>query len=66
MYDGTYDFMTAQKVDRLRMKRFKKLPETRQTAFNKGIFVSEKPCYSQDFVADKKRLKEIHRQRRAK
>ena len=39
MLSGTYDFITLKKVDRLRMKRFKKLPELHKEAFEKGIFM---------------------------
>ena len=50
MADFTYDFITLKKVDRLRMKRFKQLPILRKQAFEKGIFKTEKPCYTQDFI----------------
>lgn len=47
---GTYDFKTPKKVDRLRMKRFKKLPELHKEAFAKGIFKTDKACYTQEFI----------------
>ena len=47
---GTYDFITLKKVDRLRMKRFKKLPELHKEAFEKGIFKTDKTCYTQEFI----------------
>ncbi|MBA9073169.1 hypothetical protein GGR22_001295 [Flavobacterium gossypii] len=50
MLSDTYDFMTLKKVDRLRMKRFKKLPKLHKEAFEKGIFKTEKACYSQEFI----------------
>jgi hypothetical protein len=50
MSDVTYDFITLKKVDRLRMKRFKKLPELHKEAFEKGIFKTDKPCYTQEFI----------------
>lgn len=50
MLSGTYDFMTPKKVDRLRMKRFKKLPELHKEAFEKGLFKTDKPCYTQEFM----------------
>lgn len=50
MLSGTYDFMTLKKIDRLRMKRFKKLPKLHKEAFEKGIFKTEKACYSQEFI----------------
>jgi hypothetical protein len=45
----TCDFMTLKKVDRLRMKRFKKLPELHKEAFEKGIFETEYACYNREF-----------------
>lgn len=50
MLSGTYDFITLKKVDRLRMKRFKKLPELHKEAFAKGIFKTDKVCYTQEFI----------------
>jgi hypothetical protein len=49
MLSGTYDFITLKKVDRLRMKRFKKLPELHKEAFEKGIFKTEYACYNYEF-----------------
>jgi hypothetical protein len=49
MLSGSYDFITLKKVDRLRMKRFKKLPELHKEAFEKGIFKSEYACYNREF-----------------
>lgn len=56
MYDGTYDFMTFRKIDRLRFKRFKKLSELRKIAHEKGLFLNEYQCYEQDFIPIKPRL----------
>ena len=50
MFSSTYDFMTRKKVDRLRMKRFNKLPELHKEAYAKGIFKTEKACYTQEFI----------------
>lgn len=50
MLSGTYDFMSLKKVDRLRMKRFKKLPKLYKEAFEKGIFTTDKACYKQEFI----------------
>lgn len=50
MFSGSYDFMSLKKVDRLRRKIFKKLPELHKEAFAKGIFKTEKACYSQEFI----------------
>ena len=54
MLSGTYDFMTLKKVDRLRMKRFKKLPKLHKEAFAKRIFKTDKACYSQEFISSYK------------
>lgn len=51
----TYDFMTLSKVDRLRKKQFDKLPSLHKSAFEKGIFKSEKPCYIDKFISIKQR-----------
>lgn len=50
MLSSTYDFKSLKKVDRLRMKRFKRLPELHREAFEKGIFKTEKACYTQEFI----------------
>lgn len=50
MLSSTYDFITLKKADRLRMKRFKKLPELHKEAFTKGIFKTDKTCYTQEFI----------------
>jgi hypothetical protein len=55
MFSRTYDFKTLKKVDRLRMKKFKKLPELHKEAFAKGIFKTDKACYTQEFMPDYKK-----------
>ena len=50
MLSGTYDFITLKKVDRFRMKRFKKLPELHKEAFEKGIFKTDEAFYTQEFI----------------
>jgi len=50
MLSGTYDFRTLKKVDKLRVKKFKKLPELHREAFAKGIFKTDKACYTQEFI----------------
>jgi hypothetical protein len=50
MLSSTYDFITLKKADRLRMKRFKKLPQLHKEAFAKGIFKTDKACYTQEFI----------------
>ena len=60
---GSYDFMSARKVDRLRKKYFDKLSSLHQTAFEKDIFNMNKPCYVEKFIPIKQNLDEIHRKR---
>ncbi len=55
MSSGTYDFITLKRVDRLRMKRFKKLPELHKEAFEKGIFKTNRACYTQEFIPNYKK-----------
>ena len=50
MLSGTYDFMTLKKANRLRMKRFKELPKLHKEAFEKGLFKTDKACYTQEFI----------------
>jgi hypothetical protein len=49
LLSSTYDFITLKKADRLRMKRFNKLPELHKKAFEKGIFKTEYACYNREF-----------------
>ncbi len=51
MYDGTYDFMTLRKVDRLRKKRFDNLPSLHSDAVKRGLFNSNTICYERVFKA---------------
>jgi hypothetical protein len=57
MLRGTYDFINLKGVDKLRMKKFKKLPELHKRAFEKGIFKSDKACYTQEFIPHYKKNK---------
>lgn len=50
MIETLYDFISLKNVDRLRMKRFKKLPEIHKEAFEKGLFKTDKACYKQEFI----------------
>lgn len=61
---GTYDYYSHRKVDRERLKYFKTLPATHKKAYANGVFKSEKPCYSEEFLFNKKRLTEIRRNRK--
>ena len=49
MYSGTGDLIT-KKTDRLRMKKIKHLPKLHKKAFEKGLFKTDKACYTQEFI----------------
>jgi hypothetical protein len=57
MIETIYDFVSLKKVDKLRMKRFKKLPEKHKEAFDKGIFNTSIACYTQEFIPYYKKKK---------
>jgi hypothetical protein len=63
---GTYDFMSPAKVDRLRKKEFDKLRELHKSAFEKGIFKTDRPCYVDNFISHKKEMIERHKARTRK
>jgi len=46
----TYDFISLKKADKLDMKRFRRFPELHKMAFEKGIFKTDKACYTQEFI----------------
>jgi hypothetical protein len=46
---SSYDFMTMRKVNSKRYKRFRKLNDRHQEAFEKGIFKSNIPCVTYIF-----------------
>jgi hypothetical protein len=48
---GHYDFITLKRVDKLRMKKFRKLPKLYREAFEKGIFKMDQACYTQEFIS---------------
>lgn len=50
MSSSIYCFMTLKKIDRLRMKEFRKLPELHKIAFEKGLFKTNVACYKQVFI----------------
>jgi hypothetical protein len=50
LYNVIYDFKTLKKVDKLRKKRFDKLPILHLEGYQKGIFSTEKSCYIQNFI----------------
>jgi hypothetical protein len=51
MYSVTYDFITLRKVDRLRKKRFDKLPIAHSNAVRNGLFKNNNICYERFFEA---------------
>ncbi len=57
MLSGTYDFTTLKRVNKIRMKRFKQLPKLHKEAFDKGIFKTDKACYTQELIAYYKKHK---------
>lgn len=57
--DGTYNYKSNRKIDRLRRKRFDNLKELQLTASKKGLFVEGLPCYSRKFELYKQSLDEI-------
>jgi len=50
MLSGTDDFITLRKADKIRKKRFKKLPNIHRKAFYKNIFKTYSACYKQEFI----------------
>ncbi len=59
---GTYDFMSSNKIDRLRLKEFKQLPELYIRAYNKGLFTKSTVCYSRQFEPEKSALDSIRKE----
>lgn len=52
MLASSYDFMTMKRVNRKRFKRFRKLNERHQEAFEKSVFKSRTPCVTYIFRKD--------------
>lgn len=61
LYSGTYDFMSSKKIDRLRKKRFDKLPIAHSEAVRNGLFKNNNICYDRVFKPDKPTLDSIER-----
>jgi hypothetical protein len=57
LLSSTYDFISLKKVDKLRLKQFKKLSALHFAAYKKGIFKSDSACYTQNFIPDYQRNK---------
>jgi hypothetical protein len=49
MYHVIYDFTNSRKIERLRKRRCKEIPEIYSSAIEKGIFKNEEKCYNQKF-----------------
>jgi len=49
MYDVIYDYVTIGTVNRKRNRRFKDLPNKHHQAHGKGIFMTDKPCFTYIF-----------------
>jgi hypothetical protein len=50
-----YDFISLNKIDRLRKKSFKKLNDIRQQAVKEKLFEYDAACYTQEFESIKNR-----------
>jgi hypothetical protein len=61
MYAGTYDFISSNKIDRLRKKRFDGLANLHSNAVKKRLFATNNICYSRQFKPDKPILDSIGR-----
>lgn len=66
MYDGTYDFMSPEKIDKLRLKRFKKLSGLHLQAHKKGLFLEPSACYTRIFESNKAYYDKVKEDRKKK
>ena len=62
MYDVIYDFITSRRIDRLRKKRYDKLPGIHSDAVKNGLFKDKNICYDRSFKAYKPELDRIGRE----
>ncbi len=62
-YDLAYDF-SLRKANRLRLKRFKKIPKLHSQAFYKGLFNKKTICYSREFEPIKPELSKFYKKRK--
>jgi hypothetical protein len=60
--DGTYDYNSSKKVDRVRKERFNEIPKLHSKAITKGIFTNNPICYERKFLPYKPRLDEIEKE----
>ncbi len=66
MYDAIYDFMSSNKIDRLRRKRFDELLNLHSSAVKKGHFAKNTICYDREFKPEKPTLDSIGRELESK
>jgi hypothetical protein len=59
LYSNTYDFMSSNKIDRLRKKEFDKITELHFQAYNKGLFKNNEACFDHEFKPIKPELDKI-------
>ena len=59
---ATFDFMSSNRIDRLRLKEFKQLPDLYIQAYKKGLFTKRTVCYSQQFEPKKTILDSIRKE----
>ena len=51
MYHGTSHFATKEQFKRYRKKRLQKMYKIHKNAYNKGLFITEIPCYQTSFFS---------------
>ena len=66
MLHANYDYRSHRKIDRDRKRRFDKLADIHQKAFEDGLFKTDRPCFDQVFVRHKPDLDRIREIRRRK
>jgi len=49
MLNCTYDFISLKRAERKRWKRYRRLPEIHEQAFEKGLFETKYACYNREF-----------------
>jgi len=54
LLSGSYNFKSLKKVNRHRMRKFKMLSKLHKEAFLKGMFITEKACYTQGFICSER------------
>jgi hypothetical protein len=59
LYEVLYHYKSHKKIDRIRKKRFNKIPELHLQAYKKGLFKTENPCFNQKFEANRPDLDRI-------